>query len=440
MTNQKGQILAGRISYDDLQNTDPLLFPECRSGEGVTIIDRVWALYSEINYGITEDNPLRVKGSTREHKQRIADTRKKGISLKENLGCVSPYQGTNPKYKYTCENGMTTYKADRINGQVENGGIWVDVVEFSATEKHTEEYNRHVYLHNCNDPLPSDPNSVDDLVKTATELIYSKDLDLSLEAVTEYVNKSAPNMPQQNRNKAIKLIVKEEEVPTKTISWDYGECNDWLEQTCVEGVEVDYCFPYHYFQDRIYVLMKQYHDTKDIQNVVQHFPNTGDSDEVVLAARTNQVNKWEEFRLVCKSLAQFMVVNDWQLPFNLEYAFPQIKDGKYKEAQDHLVKLDVDEILKKSSPVSLSKKKIQRPRFNFVDAGIPLGSVLTLSEGLFNYECIVKNEHQVEYEGKTFYLSPLTQNLLGIVRPIRGQAYWKYNNRLLSDIYEDVHA
>ena len=56
------------------------------------------------------------------------------------------------------------------------------------------------------------------------------------------------------------------------------------------------------------------------------------------------------------------------------------------------------------------------------------------------YECIVKNEHQVEYEGKTFYLSPLTQNLLGIVRPIRGQAYWKYNNRLLSDIYEDVHA
>ena len=59
---------------------------------------------------------------------------------------------------------------------------------------------------------------------------------------------------------------------------------------------------------------------------------------------------------------------------------------------------------------------------------------------MVNYECIVKDEYQVEYEGETICLSPLTQKLLRIDRPIRGQSYWKYNNRLLSDIYEDVHA
>jgi len=126
------------------------------------------------------------------------------------------------------------------------------------------------------------------------------------------------------------------------------------------------------------------------------------------------------------------------IPFECLGAISQKIKGE-NPSENGLVLLDIDE-LKKSQKNKIKSKKVQRPRFNFSDAGISVGSVLTLKEGLIAHECIVKDEYQVEYEGETTCLSPLTQKLLGIDRPIRGQSYWKYNNRLLSDIYEDVHA
>jgi len=148
------------------------------------------------------------------------------------------------------------------------------------------------------------------------------------------------------------------------------------------------------------------------------------------------------------------------LPYECLGAIAQKIDGE-KASANGLVELSIDELeeqvnenltlleeiktdlanQKLNSTFNISSsKKTQRPRFSFIDAGIPLGSVLTLSEGIVTYECVVKDEYQVDYEGESICLSPLTQRLLGIKRPIRGQAYWKYNNRLLSNIYEDVHA
>tara|TARA_X000000368_G_scaffold26125_1_gene19740 strand:- start:660 stop:2054 length:1395 start_codon:yes stop_codon:yes gene_type:complete len=126
------------------------------------------------------------------------------------------------------------------------------------------------------------------------------------------------------------------------------------------------------------------------------------------------------------------------IPFECLGAISQKIKGE-RPSENGLVKLDLKEY-NKSNPTNTKSKKVLRPRFNFIQAGIPIGSVLTLIVGVVNYECIVKDEYQVEYEGETTCLSPLTQKLLEIDRPIRGQSYWKYNNRLLSDIYEDVHA
>ena len=134
------------------------------------------------------------------------------------------------------------------------------------------------------------------------------------------------------------------------------------------------------------------------------------------------------------------------IPFECLGAISQKIKGE-KPSKNGLVKLDLEEYNKsellaeiESDLTNTKSKKVQRPRFNFSNAGIQVGSVLSLTEGLIVHECIVKDEYQVEYEGETTCLSPLTQKLLGIDRPIRGQAYWKYDNRLLSDIYEDVHA
>lgn len=126
------------------------------------------------------------------------------------------------------------------------------------------------------------------------------------------------------------------------------------------------------------------------------------------------------------------------IPFECLGAISQKIKGE-NPSENGLVPLDIDE-LKKSQKNKIKSKKVQRPRFNFSDADISVGSVLTLNEGLITHECTVKDDYQVYYEGETTCLSPLTQKLLGIDRPIRGQSYWKYNNQLLSDIYEDVHT
>ena len=81
------------------------------------------------------------------------------------------------------------------------------------------------------------------------------------------------------------------------------------------------------------------------------------------------------------------------------------------------------------------KKKTSRKRFTFSMVEIPVGSTLQFRDG--NHECIVKDDCQVEYKGKITYLSPLTKKILNIDRPLRGPDYWKYNGRLIKDLYED---
>mgnify|MGYP001228631183 FL=1 len=333
--NSLNQTLPGRIAYKDLKNAEGTDFASFRVGEGVVHKGRKYIFYSDVNYGLTEDNPIRIKGSSGTKVNQISDSRRQGIDSTAELPCVS--LSDDPSKTYDGENGMTRYKADRENGW--NEGAWMDIVEFVSTEDRTKEYNRKIYLHRRNDGLPQDSNSVDDLVGTATKLITSKDLELDLDAVTKFVYDAAPNMLTKDKNKAIKQIVKEEDVPTSTIGWTYAECLDWLEDRCVDDYEVDYCFPYRYFAERIYAVMKKYHESKKVVKVTQWFDNKGDSDEVVLASRINQQIKWEELRLICKTWALYMLNNDWQLPVELTTAFPQIKSGDNKEPQDKLVKL-----------------------------------------------------------------------------------------------------
>ncbi len=125
------------------------------------------------------------------------------------------------------------------------------------------------------------------------------------------------------------------------------------------------------------------------------------------------------------------------IPFECLGAISQKIKGE-NPSENGLVPLDIDEL--KKSQKNKIKSKSKRPRFNFKEAGIPVGSVLTLNQLDTTYKCVVKDEYQVEYEGETICLSPLTQKLLKIDKPIRGHAYWHYKCRLLSDIYEDVHA
>ena len=339
MQNILIETLPGRIAYQDLKNASLEDFTyNFVGGVGVIHVSRQFIKYDDIFWGETEENPARAKGSSKKNIKGLADSRRKGIDPTAKLPAVQETVITDIEgktYHYKAENGITRKKSDYLNGYTK--GAWFDVVRYVETEGRSAEYNRRVWLHIENDPLPSEGNSVDDLVQSCSEMICSGDLPKEESSIRDFVYESAPNMPTQDKNEVVRIVLKEEDVPTRTISWRDNECREWLDEKCLDEVKVDYCFPFHYFQDRVYSVLKQYHNTKEVQYVVQHFDNKGDSDEVIKAARITQKEKWEEFREVMKSVALYMVANDWQLPVDKDQYFPQIKTGDNKEDTNRIV-------------------------------------------------------------------------------------------------------
>ena len=293
MQNILIETLPGRIAYQDLKNASVEDFTyKFVGGVGVILVSRQFTKYDDIFWGETEENPARAKGSTKKNIKGLANSRRKGIDPTAKLPAVQETVITDIEgktYRYKAENGITRKKSDYLNGYTE--GAWFDVVRYVETEGRSAEYNRRVWLHIENDPLPSEGNSIQDLVQSCVEMIYSGDLPKEESSIKDFVYESAPNMPTQDKNEVVRIVLKEEDVPTRTISWRDNECRDWLDKKCLDEVEVDYCFPFHYFQDRVYSLLKQYHSTKKVQYVVQHFDNKGDSDEVIKAARITQKEK-----------------------------------------------------------------------------------------------------------------------------------------------------
>ena len=339
------ETLPGRISYADLENAQVEDFTcEFVGGEGVVHLDRKFIKYDEIFWGETEDNPARSKGSSKANVKQLADSRSKGIDPKAKLPAVRPCVITDIEgktYLYRAENGCSRKKADFYNNY--KLGAWFDVVDFIETETHSEEYNRRVWLHVENDPLPSERNSIDDLVTSCAEMMCCENLARNEASIKDFVYAAAPNMSTLDKIEVVRRVLKTEDVPTRTIAWRDGECREWLVEKCLDDIEVDYCFPFHYFQDRIYSVFKQYHESGDSvmnrkkQVLVQHFENKGDSEEVIKASRLSQKQKWDELESIMKSIAQYMAVNDWKLPVSKDQYFPQIKTGPDAEDQNRIV-------------------------------------------------------------------------------------------------------
>ena len=88
---------------------------------------------------------------------------------------------------------------------------------------------------------------------------------------------------------------------------------------------------------------------------------------------------------------------------------------------------------------SASKKlKAQRPKQNFIEMGLELGSTLQFSP--FEAVCYVESESKVTYEGESLSLTALTKKLLDTDKPLRPAPYWSYKGRKLSDIYNETYT
>lgn len=344
----KSEIIEGRIPYSDLARVSVSVFTaKFREGIGVLHEDRKFINFDEIYWGETEENPIRFNGSNSPQIKELADSRRRGIDPTAPRPTVSSCVITDVSGKtflYRGENGTTRKKADMLNGNPGNGDVY-DVVRFTAAEGCSASLNRFRWLHQENDGLPQGFNTISDLVMTCCELITSGDIAKDEFEIRGFVEEAALNMPTQDRNEVVRRVLKLEAVPTKTISWRDNECREWLKDKCVDDIEVDYSFPFHYFQDRVYALMKQYHESggslqnRHVQTVVQHFETKGDCDEYILSQRESaQEKKWEEFRQICWSVAEFMFMNDKQLPFDKDQFYPQIKVGDNADDPNRIVR------------------------------------------------------------------------------------------------------
>lgn len=86
-----------------------------------------------------------------------------------------------------------------------------------------------------------------------------------------------------------------------------------------------------------------------------------------------------------------------------------------------------------------SMRRAKRPRMDFGEMGIPMGSVLTYRNDPAVSVSVADNR-QVEYGGETRSLTSVTTELLGTPYQVQPSPYWSFEGRSLKQIYEDTYA
>lgn len=91
----------------------------------------------------------------------------------------------------------------------------------------------------------------------------------------------------------------------------------------------------------------------------------------------------------------------------------------------------------KQSAVNL--KESRRPKMNFVEIGIPIGSTLQFKSG--GVEVKVLTEKKVEYNGEECSLTSATRKVLGLAEDYRLQPspYWLFQGKTVKEIYDVYH-
>ena len=99
--------------------------------------------------------------------------------------------------------------------------------------------------------------------------------------------------------------------------------------------------------------------------------------------------------------------------------------------QEEASKVDTD------AKAGSEKLKARRPVQNFIEMGIPEGSVLQFTQG--SERCTVISGRKVSHQGEEISLTALTKKLLGTDRPLQPSPYWQFNGRRLTEIYNETY-
>ena len=79
----------------------------------------------------------------------------------------------------------------------------------------------------------------------------------------------------------------------------------------------------------------------------------------------------------------------------------------------------------------------RRPNLNFYEMEIGQGSILNADK--FSDFAEVVDEKKVMFRDEEMYLAAATKILLGVEYSVSGAPHWRFEGKLLSEIYEDFH-
>lgn len=84
-------------------------------------------------------------------------------------------------------------------------------------------------------------------------------------------------------------------------------------------------------------------------------------------------------------------------------------------------------------------KRSRRPRMDFVELGVPIGSVLVYREG--DHQVTVCGPKSVVFEGSECSLTMATRKVRGLAEDyaLQPAPYWTFNGRTLKEIYDSVY-
>jgi hypothetical protein len=82
--------------------------------------------------------------------------------------------------------------------------------------------------------------------------------------------------------------------------------------------------------------------------------------------------------------------------------------------------------------------KARRPNSNFVEMGIPIGSLLNFVRDATTVK--VSGPRTVFFGDEELSLTAATRQILGIEYSVQPGRYWMFNGRSLSDIYEETYG
>ncbi|MFC1882256.1 GIY-YIG nuclease family protein [Thermodesulfobacteriota bacterium] len=95
------------------------------------------------------------------------------------------------------------------------------------------------------------------------------------------------------------------------------------------------------------------------------------------------------------------------------------------------------ESVDESSKEASRKLKARRPNLNFVEMGIPIGSILEFIHSDATVEVVL--ERKVVFQDEEMSLTAVTKGLLKNDYPVAPGPYWSFNGKTLSEFYNETY-